>query len=137
MRNHRQAGFTLIEIMIAVVVIAILVAIAYPSYLEHVKTTRRGEAKAALLELSQFMERKFTADGCYKCGTETVTLPLTQVPRDGDTKYYDLRLASSPAVSSASYTLEAAPTGAMSGDSCGTFKLDQTGTKTAGASNCW
>ena len=137
MRLRVASGFTLIEIMIAVVVIAILVAIAYPSYLEHVKTTRRGEAKAALLELSQFMERKFTADGCYKCGTETVTLPLTQVPRDGDTKYYDLRLASSPAVSSASYTLEAAPTGAMSGDSCGTFKLDQTGTKTAGASSCW
>ncbi len=137
MRIRVASGFTLIEIMVTIVVVSILLAIAYPSYLQHVQSTRRGEAKSALLELSQFMERKFTADGCYKCGTETVTLPLTQVPRDGGTKYYDLRLASSPAVSSASYTLEAAPTGAMSGDSCGTFKLDQTGTKTAGASNCW
>ncbi|MFC3914798.1 type IV pilin protein [Pseudaeromonas sharmana] len=137
MHNKPCRGITLIELIIAVGVVAILGAIAYPSYLEHVKSTRRGEAKAALLELSQFMERKFSADGCYKCASETITLPFTQVPRDGGTKYYDLRLASSPAADSASYTLEAVPTGNMSGDSCGTFKLDQTATKTAAEAECW
>lgn len=137
MHNKSCRGITLIELIIAVGVVAILGAIAYPSYLEHVKSTRRGEAKAALLELSQFMERKFSADGCYKCASETITLPFTQVPRDGGTKYYDLRLASSPAADSASYTLEAVPTGRMSGDSCGTFKLDQTATKTAAEAECW
>lgn len=136
MRRQIQ-GVTLIELMIAVAVVAILAAVAYPSYMEHVKSTRRGEAKAALLELGQFMERKFSSDGCYKCGSETVTLPISQAPRDGGSAYYNLSLAASPAVSTVSFTLQAVPTGVMSGDSCGTYTLDQTGTHSPTSSACW
>ena len=136
--HTRVHGITLIELMIAVAVVAILAAVAYPSYMEHVRSTRRGEAKATLLELGQFMERKFSADGCYKCGSETVTLPFTQAPRDGGSAYYNLSLASSPAVSAATaFTLQAVPTGVMSGDSCGTYTLDQTGTHSPTSTACW
>ena len=131
---HQSRGITLIELMIAVGIVAILAAVGYPSYMEHVKSTRRGEAKATLLEIAQFMERKFTADGCYKCGSETVTLPISQVPRDGGNAYYTIALASS---ASTSYQLQASPTGVMSGDSCGTYSLDQTGTHTPAGSPCW
>jgi len=130
-------GITLIELMIAVAVVAILAAVGYPSYMEHVKSTRRGEAKAALLELGQFMERKFSADGCYKCGSETVTLPVTQAPRDGGSAHYTLSLAASPAASATTFTLQAVPTGVMSGDSCGTYTLDQTGTHSPTSTACW
>ena len=131
---HLSRGITLIELMIAVGIVAILAALSYPSYMEHVKSTRRGEAKATLLEIAQFMERKFTADGCYKCGSETVTLPISQVPRDGGNAYYTIALASS---ASTSYQLQASPTGVMSGDSCGTYSLDQTGTHTPTGATCW
>ncbi len=131
---HQSRGITLIELMIAVGIVAILAAVGYPSYMEHVKSTRRGEAKATLLEVAQFMERKFTADGCYKCGSETVTLPISQVPRDGGSAYYTITLASSAGTS---YQLQASPTGVMSGDSCGTYSLDQTGTHTPAGSPCW
>lgn len=131
---HQSRGITLIELMIAVGIVAILAAVGYPSYMEHVKSTRRGEAKATLLEVAQFMERKFTSDGCYKCGSETVTLPISQVPRDGGSAYYTITLASS---ASTSYQLQASPTGVMSGDSCGTYSLDQTGTHTPAGSPCW
>ena len=131
---HQSRGITLIELMIAVGIVAILAAVGYPSYMEHVKSTRRGEAKATLLEIAQFMERKFTADGCYKCGSETVTLPISQVPRDGGNAYYTIALASS---ASTSYQLQASPTGVMSGDSCGTYSLDQTGTHTPAGVTCW
>ena len=131
-------GFSLIELLIAVAIVAILAAIAYPSYQEHVRSTRRGEARSALLELSQFMERKFSGDGCYQCSNnESITLPFTQIPRSGGTAYYTLRLASSPAVSTTAYTLEAVPTGIMAGDSCGTFSLNQTAVKSAAGSQCW
>ena len=131
---HQSRGITLIELMIAVGIVAILAAVGYPSYMEHVKSTRRGEAKATLLEIAPFMERKFTADGCYKCGSETVTLPISQVPRDGGNAYYTIALASS---ASTSYQLQASPTGVMSGDSCGTYSLDQTGTHTPTGATCW
>lgn len=131
---HQSRGITLIELMIAVGIVAILAAVGYPSYMEHVKSTRRGEAKATLLEVAQFMERKFTSDGCYKCGSETVTLPISQVPRDGGSAYYTITLASSAGTS---YQLQASPTGVMSGDSCGTYSLDQTGTHTPAGSPCW
>ncbi|HET9108841.1 MAG TPA: prepilin-type N-terminal cleavage/methylation domain-containing protein, partial [Steroidobacteraceae bacterium] len=55
MRAHagpgRADGFTLIELMIAVVVVAILMAIAVPSYESYVEKSRRTDAKTALLDL--------------------------------------------------------------------------------------
>lgn len=136
--KHRLArGITLIELMVTVGIVAILAAVGYPSYMEHVKSTRRGEAKATLLEVAQFMERKFTSDGCYRCGSETVTLPISRVPRDGGSAYYTITLASSPAPSATAFTLQAVPTGSMSGDSCGTYTLDQTGTHSPTSTTCW
>lgn len=55
--GHRQRGFTLIEIMIAVVIVAILAAIALPSFLDSVRKGRRSEAFAALSALQQAQER--------------------------------------------------------------------------------
>ncbi len=65
MAIRRRCGFTLIELMIAMVIVAIIVAIAYPSYVEQVRKSRRAEAKAVLLEDAQFMERTYTTTGQY------------------------------------------------------------------------
>jgi type IV pilus assembly protein PilE len=56
----RSRGFTLIEVMMAVVVVAILAAIAYPSYQEHLAKSRRAEGKAGLLKAAQVLERFYT-----------------------------------------------------------------------------
>ena len=56
-RSSRTRGFTLIEIMIAVVIVAILAAIALPSFLDSVRKSRRSEAFAALSALQQAQER--------------------------------------------------------------------------------
>lgn len=135
-----QRGFTLIEVMVVVVILGILAGIAYPSYLEHVRKARRADAQTALLELAQFMERYYTANGRYVTGSNAApTLPFSEAPKDGSTKYYDLGFAAAPTASG--YTLQAAPKNAMSGDHCGTLTLAHTGAKgqASGATlaECW
>ena len=58
-------GFTLIDLMIAVAIIAILSAIAFPSYQEALRKVRRAEARAALLQLMQEQERYYSQKGLY------------------------------------------------------------------------
>ena len=63
--KKRSSGFTLIELMIGVVVVGILVAVALPSYLEHVNKGRRAEGKSALMRAIQLQERFYTTNGTY------------------------------------------------------------------------
>lgn len=67
-RNHgskSQHGFSLIELMVVVVVIGILAAIAYPSYQESVRKTKRSEGKAALMRDMQQQERDYSRLNSY------------------------------------------------------------------------
>nr|WP_298165009.1 type IV pilin protein [uncultured Pseudomonas sp.] len=136
----RNKGFTLIELMIVVVVIGILTAIAYPSYQDYVRRAKRADAQSALLELAQFMERHYTANGTYLTADDKAPgLPFTTAPKDGTNSNYDLSFAAKPTASG--YTLQAVPKGSMVGDTCGTLTLTNTGAKgqAAGAAlaACW
>lgn len=149
---NASKGFTLIELMIAVVIISILAGIAYPSYTEHVMKSRRADAKGALMAFANAMEKHFTVTNSY-CNAATTTVGTctnatgsptifpTQSPLDGATKYYDLTVNLATATT---YTLAAARTGAQSTDKCGTLTLTHTGVKgvtgaAAGitAADCW
>jgi type IV pilus assembly protein PilE len=63
--SKNSSGFTLIELMIAVVVASVLVAIAVPSYINQVRKSRRTEAKTALLDLAGREERFFNTNNVY------------------------------------------------------------------------
>ena len=75
----RQRGFTLIELMITVAVIAILAAIAYPSYQDSIRKSRRTDAKNALTQAAANMERYYTEKNTYAvagiCGTTPAICP--------------------------------------------------------------
>lgn len=132
-----ERGFSLMELMIAVAVMAILTVIAYPSYNNYIASAKRAEAKAALLEAAQYLERQFTAEGNY-AGGNLASAGLATLPKEGDGAYYNLALNAS----GGRYTLTAIPTGAMNGDPCGLLTLDQGGQQgvsgaTMTAAECW
>ena len=146
MRNRTQSrGFTLIELMIVVAIVAILAAIAYPSYQDSVRKSRRADARAVMVEAAQFMERFYTENFRYDQdrGGAAVALPpnLTVSPSGSaaGTQYYNITLTN---LAATTFTLNAAPTGAQSGDTgCGTLTVTNTGVKNRSGSKpveeCW
>ena len=127
--NRRVAGFTLVELMIVVAIIAILGAIAYPSYIEHVRKTRRAAAAGCMMEASQFMERYYTTNMGYdkdKGGAALAGLPASGCQTDL-TDYYGITLESKSATA---FSIKATRKGTQLKDTkCGDLTIDQKGTK--------
>jgi type IV pilus assembly protein PilE len=129
----KQAGFTLIELMIVVAIVAILAAVAYPSYLSHVQTTRREEAKRTLLAAGQAMEAFYAMNMSYSGAVNGATVTVYS-PGPDFSDYYTLNASS---VSASGYTLTATPKGAQAGDSCNILSFSSTGATTPTSGGCW
>lgn len=124
-------GFNLIELVVAIAIIGILAAVAYPSYTDSVRKSRRGEAKAALAELAQWLERNYSESFRYdQTGTgaalAATDVPITKTPKQGTAEYYQITLANWDADS---FTLKATPQSAQAKDGCQTLTLTHTGVK--------
>lgn len=126
----KNRGFTLIELMVTVAIVAILAAIAYPSYQSHVVKTRRKAAEACLLELAQFMERYYTTNMSYA----SASLPSTQC-RTELASYYTFDFVGTPNETTFTLAATAAGVQAAKDAACTPLKVTHTGSKTP--SNCW
>jgi type IV pilus assembly protein PilE len=140
MVSKKNQGFTLIEVMIAATIVAILAAIAIPSYMDSVTKSRRRDAEGALEGFANAMERHFTdvnsycdaagTGGTNTCGDATIndsgtpTIFSPKSPIDGNQVYYNLTINQ---VTQNTYTLLATPTGAQTGN--GALQLDNTGAR--------
>jgi len=135
-RRRLEGGFTLIELMIVVAIIGIIASIAYPSYMNNVRETRRAVAKADLLELAQWMERQYSGDFSYLEAGVAPALPFTQSPRTG-TAFYNFGFDG--AVTQNGFVVQAVPAADQTNDTCGTLGLNQAGAKTTSTArtDCW
>jgi type IV pilus assembly protein PilE len=127
-------GFTLVEAMVVVAILAIVVALAYPSYLEQIRKARRADAESSLLAAAQLLERCFTRINSYLVSDEGCPDP-TGASQDG---FYTISFADgSPTATT--YTLVATPQGDQANDPCNEYTVDHLGNKTPvpGGHRCW
>lgn len=134
MEMRKQAGITIIELMVALVIVAILSKVALSAYTEYLKKAARTEVKTIMMENMLSMEQLFTLNNTY--GTVVPVLPWPRSPKVGTIKYNITVTAISPTA----YTIQAVPVDST--DKCGTFKIDNTGLRTltgnsAPLDTCW
>lgn len=136
MSRHGSRGFTLIEVIIALVVATVLMSVALPAYRDQIAKSRRSDAKTSLMTLAQLMERWYTERGSYAGATVGATGIAPSASSQG---YYTMSITAQDA---AGFTIRATPTGAQTGDACGSFTYSQAGTRgvtggTKTAAQCW
>ena len=129
-----EHGFTLIELLITIVILAILVAVALPSYMAQAQKSRRTDGTAALGRASMVME---------SCRSDLATYAgcAGRVAVTSGESFYNMGVAITGGGSG--YNLTATATGDQANDGyCTTITLNSQGTKgytgsAADTATCW
>lgn len=135
----RNRGFTLIELMIAVVVLAIIVSIALPAYTNQITETRRAEGKAELMTVAHNLERCYTRFSEYDNANCPVIGALPIMSENG---WYQVD-ADDAGITATTYNLTATPQNAQASNDtvCANLGLDHVGRKTESGTgtvnDCW
>lgn len=133
--KQKNKGFTLIELIISITIVAILSTIAYANYTQHILRSRRADALTGLFSIQSYFEQQFTLQNAYP----------TSIPANLTTSlYYTYTL---PSVTTTYFKVTATPTvgGPQVQDTaCPTISMDSTGLQTAGTGSsstqnnaCW
>lgn len=131
--SGRYRGYTLVEVLIVVAIVAILGAIAYPAYTNNVLKSRRAEARSVLQDYAAKQERYFSRNNTYAS-----SLGALNVSAASENGHYTIALGTlaSPLDSyNESFVLTATATGRQAEDqaACHVFTIDSQGSRTG----CW
>src|SRR5580704_486474 len=133
-RGAREAGFTLVELMVTIVIATILISIAVPSYQGQIRKSRRTDAKTALLDLATREERFSSLNNAYT--NDPASLGYSGVfPQSVGSGYYTINVAPPTAAAAgvaAAFTATATPAGTQVKDTqCQSLSIDSTGKQSA------
>lgn len=148
MQGKSTHGFTMIELMVVLAIIAILAAIAFPSYQESILKTKRAEGKAALMRIMQQQERHYSLHTTYVAfsaaspdaeaknfrwfsgdNRQTSLYEITAEACNGKEIRDCVQLTASPGTTNVNRNYQ--------DPVCGQLRLDSEGKKSADADHCW
>lgn len=146
-----RRGFTLVELMIVVAIVAILTAVTLPMYQEHVRNSRRQEAKSTLLRIAQLQERFYSGNNTYQASLGTLlgvgagaTIYSGERPTDPTGKYVITLAAGSGAgcaTIACGYILTATQNAPFTDPKCGNLTLSSSAVRTYSGTGttreCW
>lgn len=140
----RLRGFTLVELMVVVAIVAILAAIAMPSYSRYIYRARRADGQALLMHVANAQERYYAAHHRYgdlpAIGYASSTTALSE------SGHYQVQVVLQDASGAGqAYVATATGQGVQAADACGALSIDNTGTRLPDASDaslnsngrCW
>lgn len=132
-QKSRAAGMTLVELMVTTGIVAILAAIAYPSYQRYVARTHRNAASACLSQYAQFMERFYTTNLTYLNAAPVMGCRL----ENDMNRHYTF--AVTPGADGRTFVARATPVGAQAtlDAACGALSIDQAGGRVPTNNACW
>jgi type IV pilus assembly protein PilE len=136
----RVRGFTLLELMIVLVIIAILAAIAIPAYNRYAFRAHRVDGQELLLRVATAQERYYSTNNAYGSLADVgYNNPLSEKG------YYTASVAFPAGSASQAFVATATPVGGQAQDVCGPLTIDNAGNKTPGPASassnsngsCW
>ena len=137
MKHRKNAGMTLVELLIVIAVVAILAGVALPPWNSQVQKARRADARNTLMFVQVEQEKYLAGHGSYASSMDALGLSTyNSTSRD----YYNIAIVSSSATT---FVASATPNtnGGQKSDTCGTFAIDQSGPNEsddyASVSDCW
>ena len=131
-------GFTLIELMIVVAIVAMLMMIAIPSYSYFMTKSRRGDAEATMMDIAQREQQYLNDARAYAPDTPTLYAcappPACGVPVDVSS-YYTITIAAPAGATPPTFVITATPIAGSPQAGDVTLTLDNTGVR--GPSSAW
>lgn len=132
--NKFIRGFTLIELMVVLAIVAVILAFAYPSYRNQVMKANRSDGMIFILEIADRQERFYSDRGTYTTDITDLGYADTTSP-DG---HYTVAITDDPSNDiTITYQITATPQGDQVDDTCDSYTFDSLGTRSSSPAGCW
>jgi type IV pilus assembly protein PilE len=138
--RRRQAGVTLIELLIVIVLVGILTAIAVPSYRQYMIRGNRTDAKVALMQAATTLERCYTGSTPFAYNSAACNTVFPAASYNTQSGTYRITVTRN----AQTFSIAAVPQGRQANDTaCANFGLTDTGLQSVTGSlsstpaDCW
>lgn len=131
-RRAACRGVTLIELMIALAIVAVLMAVALPGYRDSMRKSTRAEAQAWMIAAAGRQQQFLVDRRSFATTVAEIGIPVPAGVAAGYT--LSLALVDGPPPT---FSLQAVPRSGQIGERCATLSINQTGTRTAAVAGCW